>query len=100
MSDLHAGEGLEPRVRIAQRGSAIRTIDIIPTNQALALRTALAQFAAAARTEIESRLHGIPALRARTSQRLPQEEVKNDAQSVGNNNGHDRPKDWTHPAAF
>src|SRR5260370_20840102 len=92
---------LEARDRlIAQRSSTVRTIDIIHANQALALRTARAQFVVAARTEVKSRLHGVAALRAGAAQRLPQEKVKNDAQSVGNNNGHNCPKDGAHPAAF
>src|SRR5258707_14548898 len=92
---------LEARDRlIAQRSSAIRTIDIIYANQVLALRTAWAQFVAAARAEVESGLDGVPTLRASAAQRLPQEKVKNNAQSIGNNNGHYRPKDRAHPAAF
>ena len=85
---------------IAQRSSAVRTIRIIYANHTLALRTAWAQFVVAARAEVESRLDGTPTLRADAAARLPQQEVKNDAQSVGNNNGHNRPKDRAHPAAF
>ena len=93
---------LEARGRrlIAQRSSAIRTIDIIYANQALALRTTRAQFVVASRAEVESALDDVPTLRASIAQRLPQDEVKNYAQSVGNNNGHDRPKDRAHAAAF
>ena len=92
---------LEARDRLsAQRSSTVRTIDIIPANHALALRTARAQFVVAARAEVESRMDGVAALRAGAAQRLPQEKVKNDAQSVGNNNGHNRPKDGAHPASF
>src|ERR1700693_3991819 len=40
------------------------------------------------------------ALWAGTAQRLPQKEVKNNAQGVGNNNGHNRPKCRAHPSAF
>src|SRR5690242_9418567 len=85
---------------IAQRSPAIGTIDIIYANQALALRTARTKFVAAARAEVESSLDCVSALRAGAAQRLPQEEVKNDAQSVGNNNGQNRPKSWAHAAAF
>src|SRR5712671_4702574 len=86
--------------RIAQRSSAVRTIDIIYPNHTLALRTARTQLVAAARAEVESRLDGTPTLRADAAARLPQQEVKNDAQSVGNNNGHNRPKRRAHPASF
>ena len=58
---------------IAQRSSAVRTIGIIYANQALALRTARAQFVVAARAEVESGLDGVPTLRAGTVQRLPQD---------------------------
>src|SRR6478672_307386 len=85
---------------MVQRSSAVRTIDITCPNHALALRTARAQFVVAARAEVESRLHGIPTLRAGAAARLPQEEVKNDAQGVGNNNGHDRPKRRAHATSF
>src|SRR6266478_6515542 len=93
----------EPRVRphlIAQRSSAVRTIDVIHYNQALALWTTRAQFVIAARAEVESRLHGIPTLRASGAQRLPQDEVDKNAQAIGNKNGHKRPKCRAHPAAF
>jgi hypothetical protein len=85
---------------IAQRSSAVRTIRIIYANHTLALRTAWAQFVAAARAEVESRLNGVPALRAGAPQWLPEYEVENDAQSVGNKNGNNRPKDRAHAAAF
>src|ERR1700724_1323337 len=78
--------------RISQRRFAVRTIDIIYRNHALALWTTRTQLVAAARAEVEPRLDGIPTLRADAAARLPQQEVKNDAQSVGNNKGHDRPK--------
>jgi len=93
---------LEARGRrlIGQRSSAVRTIDIIYANQALALRTTRAQFVVASRAEVESGLDGVPTLRASTAQRLPQDEVKNNTQSIGNNNGHNRPKDRAHAAAF
>src|SRR4029077_18097411 len=86
--------------RGAQRGCAVRTIDIIDANHALALRTVRTQFVTAARAEVESGLDGIPTLQAGAAARLPPEEVKNDAQSVGNNNGHNRPKRRAHPASF
>ena len=83
-----------------QRTSAVRTIDIIHADQALALRTAGAEFVAAPGAEVESGLHATAALRAGVTQRLSQKEIKNDAQSVGNNDSHDCPKCRTHPAAF
>src|SRR5690242_4436140 len=85
---------------MVQGSSAVRTIDITYSNHALALRTARAELAVAARAEIKSRLDGIFTLRADVTARLPQEEVKNDSQSVGNNNGHDRPKRRAHPTSF
>jgi hypothetical protein len=85
---------------MGQGSSAVRTVDVIPANQALALRTARAQFVTAARAEVESRLNGVPTLRAGTVQRLPQDEEKNDAKRVGNKNGHNRPKQGAHAAAF
>src|SRR4029077_8520899 len=75
--------GLEAWGRlIARRSSALRTIDIIYSNQALALRTARAQFAVAARAEVESVLDGVPTLRAGTVQRLPQDEVQDNTQAA------------------
>src|SRR5437879_5605213 len=53
------GGGARVRGRlIANRSSAVRTIDIIYANHALALRTTRAEFVAAARAEVESRLNG------------------------------------------
>src|SRR5438445_5091009 len=93
----------EPRVRrrlIAQRSSAVRTIDIIYSNQALALRTARAQFVIAPGAEVESRLDGIATLRAGAAPRLPQDEVNENPQAIGNKNGHKRPKCRAHPSSF
>src|SRR5260370_39474958 len=74
---------LEARDRlIAQRSSAIRTIDIIYANQALALRTARAQFVVAARAEVESGLDGVPTLPAGTVRRPPQDEVRDNTQAA------------------
>jgi hypothetical protein len=67
---------------IARRSSAVRTIDIIYANQALALRTARAQFVVAARAEVESVLDLVPTLRAGTVQRLPQDEVQDNTQAA------------------
>jgi hypothetical protein len=85
---------------IEQRSSAIRTIHIIYANHTLALRTARAQFVAAARAEVESRLDCVPTLRAGTAPRLSQDEVEDNTQAIGNKNRYQRPKCGAHPAAF
>jgi len=85
---------------IVQGSSAVWTIQIIYANQALALRTARTQLVIAPRAEVESGLHGIAAFWTGAPQRLPQYEIKNDAQSVGNKYGDNRPKDRAHAAAF
>src|SRR6266436_6507939 len=85
---------------IAQRSSTVRTIDFVFANHALALRAARTQLVIAPRAEVESVLHGIAALWTGAPQRLAQHEVKNDAQRVGNENGHNCPKDRAHAAAF
>src|SRR5258708_39885074 len=85
---------------IVQGSSAIWTIQIIYANQALALRTARTQLVIAPRAEVESDLHGIAAFWTGAPQRLPQYEIKNDAQSVGNKYGDNRPKDRAHAAPF
>src|SRR5258706_13971357 len=83
---------------IVQGSSAVWTIQIIYANQALALRTARTQLVIAPRAEVESGLHGIAAFWTDAPQRLPQYEIKNDAQSVGNKYGEKRPKDRAHAA--
>src|SRR5258706_166079 len=72
---------------IVQGSSAVWTIQIIYANPALALRTARTQLVIAPRAEVESGLHGIAAFWTGAPQRLPQYEIKNDAQSVGNKYG-------------
>src|ERR1700690_4050107 len=90
----------EPRGPSGQRSSAVGTIHVAHANHALALRTVRTKLVIALRAEVESGLHRMAALRAGAAQRLPQEEVKNDAESVGDDYGHDRPKGRAHPAAF
>src|SRR2546430_5224795 len=83
----------------AQRSSAVRTIDIIYANHALALRTARAQFVAAVGTEVESRLEGVPALRAGRDAWLPQYKIQHDAERVGDEDREQRPTKAAHSAA-
>lgn len=85
---------------VAQRSPAVRTIHIHYANQPMALRAAWAQLVTTARAEVESALHGIATLWADALQRLPQDEVKQDAQSIGNQNGHERPKHRAHRTAL
>jgi len=42
----------------------------------------------------------VSTLRAGVAQRLSQDKVKKDAEKVGNQNRHNRPKDGAHPATF
>src|SRR5258708_23184783 len=85
---------------IMHGSSAVWTIQIIYANQALALRTTRTQLVITPRAEVESGLHGIAAFWTGAPQRLPQYEINNDAQIVGNKYGDNRPKDRAHAAAF
>jgi len=86
--------------RRTQRGSAVRTIDIADADEALATWATRAKFATAARAEVESRLNGASALRTSALQRMPQKEVKNDAESIRNDDGHNCPERWAHASPF
>lgn len=80
--------------------TAVWTIHIRQAYDALALRAARTELVVTTGAEIEFLLYCISALWAATSQRLPQDEVENDTQSVGNENGHNRPQDRAHATAF
>jgi hypothetical protein len=45
-------------------------------------------------------LDGVSTLRTGAAQWLAQNKVKKDAEKVGNQNGHNRPKEGAHPAPF
>jgi hypothetical protein len=48
---------------------------------------------------VESALHSRVTLRASTEQRLPQNQIQDDAETVSNHNRNDRPQDPIHPSA-
>jgi len=83
-----------------QRSSAVGAIDIIGANHALALGTTRAQFGVATRAEVESRVDWVAALWAGTLEWAPENEEEEDAEGVGNENGHDGPEYGAHAAAF
>ena len=85
---------------LAQGVSAIGTINIIHSDGSLTLRTNRGELVAALRAEGESGVDVIAASGAGRPQCLPQYKVENDAQCVGNNYGHNRPKDRAHAAPF
>lgn len=66
----------------------------------LALGTARGQFATAARAEVEPGLDRVATLRAEAAQGLAQDEIKDDAERVGNTDGDDGPEQRAHAAAF
>src|ERR1700680_4422312 len=96
--NLRWGPGERGRL-VAQRSSAVRTIDIIYANHALALRTARAQFVVAARAEVESRLHGVPTLWTGRDAWLPQYEIQHDAERVRDEHREQGPTQSAHSAA-
>jgi len=49
--------------------------------------------------EVESALHCRVTLRASTEQRLSQNQIQDDAETVSNHNGDDRPQNPVHPPA-
>jgi hypothetical protein len=69
-------------------------------NGALALRTIRTQLVAAVRAETEAGLKRLTALGAVAAQGQPQYEVENDAKSIRNNQGYDRPQRRTHATTF
>jgi hypothetical protein len=48
---------------------------------------------------VESALHSRVTLRASTEQRLPQNQIQDDAETVSNHNRNDRPQDPIHTSA-
>jgi hypothetical protein len=81
---------------IAYRSSTVRAIDVVYADQALALRATRAQFVIALRAKVEAGLNHTIALRTGSYAWFPQEEIQNNAQGVGHEDGQKRPTEWAH----
>src|SRR5438045_5096700 len=82
-----------------KRRSTVGAIHVRGGQHVLALGTAGAQLMAAVRAEVEATLDEAPALGAGAADRLPQNKVENDAQSIRYQDGHERPEHGAHAAA-
>ena len=92
--------GTGGRGGFAQGVSAVGTINIIHSDGPQTLRTNRGELVAALRAEGEFGVDDMAASGAGRLQCLPQHKVENDAECVGNNYGHNSPKDRAHAAPF
>jgi len=83
---------------ILQRGSAVPAVHVISTDHTLTARAVCAYSVAAARAGAGFRRNRVPSQRESAWQPLPQDEVEKDAQPIGNEKRHQRPKNGAHPA--
>jgi hypothetical protein len=65
----------------------------------LAMGTGWMQLVIAFWAKVESALHRRVTLRASTEQRLSQNQIEDDAETVSNHNRNDRPQDPIHPSS-
>ena len=79
--------------------SAIRAVDVVPLNWVLAMGAGWMQLMIAFWAIVESALHRRVTLRASTEQRLAQNQIQDDAETVSNHNRDDRPQDPIHTPA-
>src|SRR5579859_8289640 len=75
---------------------AKRTVTVFRAHRVLALRTSGVKIVFALRAEIKARAHGATALGAIEYQGLPDKEVEDITDRVGNKNHHDRPQSDIH----
>ncbi len=85
-----------PNCLARQGRPTVRAICILWVHHALALRTARAQLVVALGTKIETVLHGMPTLRAVADHRLAENEIQNDSQAVGHQDGNRGPEGAAH----